>query len=334
MGPSSSPYWAMTFSIVAALGPRCGVAVASKFLAVGNTVPAVGPFGAVATQAAAKVSFKPDLLALLAQGVPVHQALAKVLAADPGSDDRQVGVVALGGGDDGGAGAGGGAAASHTGAGCYPWAGGVTGVAADGAVYAIQGNVLAGPQVVAAVEAAFCAAAAESGSDAEPEAGWDEEPGAAGAAFVRRLVAALLAGDRAGGDRRGRQSAAVLAHEEGSGYDGSGVLADLRVDDHTDPVPELARLVDLSELYFGRPEGVQPLTGELLTEVAARLRALGHEVSAEPALHPDRPDPAVVDLALGAWAGMENLETRLVPGGIDARVLTALRAATPAPADG
>ena len=124
----------------------------------------------------------------------------------------------------------------------------------------------------------------------------------------------VLAGDAAGGDSRGRQSAAILAHAPGAGYDGCGVLADLRVDDHPDAPRELARLHDLSTLLFGTPEDVAPLDGSLREEVAGLLAELGH----------GGPD---VEGGLDDWMSQVNLENRRSPGGIDARVLTELRAA-------
>lgn len=130
----------------------------------------------------------------------------------------------------------------------------------------------------------------------------------------RRLLAALLAGDAAGGDRRGRQSAALYVVDESAGYDGSGIVVDLRVDEHDDAASELARLVELNDLYFGSPEDVQPLQGPLADEVRERLGKLGYR--------------GELDAALGEWAGVENYEMRLTPDGIDARVLAQLRAAT------
>ncbi|MBX6749216.1 MAG: DUF1028 domain-containing protein, partial [Micromonosporaceae bacterium] len=189
-----------------------------------------------------------------------------------------------------------------TGEGCHPWAGGVTG---DG--FAIQGNILAGPQVVEQMREAFLAS--------DPQA-----------PLQRRLHAALLAGDRAGGDRRGRQSAALLVVAKGQGYGGtSDVVADLRVDDHPDPVAELGRLLDLHSLYFDKPDPATllPLTAELAEEVAARLADLGH-----------RPGPGGLDDALADWAGIENLEERMVPGHIDPLVLAHLRSRQPPGASG
>jgi len=276
----------MTFSIVArsADGSAFGVAVASKFLAVGAMVPAAqAGVGAIATQAYANLAYRPQGLALLATGVSAAGVVAALTAADDGRVQRQLGVVGPSG-----------EGATFTGAGCHPWAGGVAG---DG--YAIQGNILAGPQVVERMREAFC--------DSDPQA-----------PLHRRLYAALLAGDRAGGDRRGRQSAALLVVARGQGYGGTGdVVADLRVDDHPDPVAELGRLLDLHSLVFDKPDPATllPLSGDLAEEVARRLATLGF-----------RPGPGGLDEALALWAGIENLEERFVPGHIDPLVLAHLRA--------
>ena len=278
----------MTFSIVATDGTAAGVAVASKFLAVGSVVPEARLdgdgavlVGAAATQASAKWSYKGDALRLLGKGRDAIAAVEEVTAADPGREERQLGVVGVD------------SQATYTGRDCLSWAGGRSG-ADDSGRYAIQGNILVGEQVVADMERAWLHSA--------------------GQPFERRLVAALLAGDVAGGDARGRQSAALLVVAAGEGYDRSGVRADLRVDDHPQAPQELARLLDLSDLYFGGPQDVQPLTGDLAAEVSERLARLGYAGAA--------PD------ALAEWAGVENYEMRLTAEGIDARVLQALRAAT------
>jgi uncharacterized Ntn-hydrolase superfamily protein len=273
----------MTFSIVArsADGRSHGVAVASRFLGVGAYVPAAqAGVGALATQSYANLAYRPQGLTLLGTGVAPAEVVAGLTAADPGRDQRQLGVVGPTG--DG---------ATFTGTGCHDWAGGLAG---DG--YAIQGNILTGKQVVVAMAEAW-----QRSDPAAPLAG--------------RLVAALLAGDRAGGDRRGRQSAALLVVAKGEGYGGtSDVVADLRVDDHPDPVPELTRLLELHELYFGKPDPATllELAGPLAQEVRTRLAELGHD-------HRD------LDAALASWAGVENLEERLVPGRIDPLVLGRLR---------
>ncbi|MEO7420850.1 MAG: DUF1028 domain-containing protein [Ornithinibacter sp.] len=274
----------MTFSIVARDGDAWGVAVASKFLAVGAVVPAVrNGVGAVATQALARVAYLEELLVALAGGASAPDALAAATADDEGRAHRQVGVV----GPEG--------ATTFTGAACFPWAGGVAG--GDGhTAYAIQGNILTGPEVVAAMERTWL--------------------DTAGRRLDARLVAALLAGDAAGGDSRGRQSAAILARSPGAGYDGCGVLADLRVDDHPHAPAELARIHDLSTLYFGEPEAVSALTGPLREEVAARLRELGHR-------------GFDTEVELTTWMSAANLENRQTADGIDERVLTELRRVTP-----
>jgi uncharacterized Ntn-hydrolase superfamily protein len=281
----------MTFSIVArgtaGAESQFGVAVASKFLAVGAAVPAAeSGVGAIATQALANLRYRPDGLRLLRAGNPAAQALAELTADDEQRADRQAGVV----GADG-------AGATYTGSGCYAWAGGRAGISDAGDGYAIQGNILTGPEVVDAMEAAFLAT-----STADP--------------LAARLLAALAAGDEAGGDRRGRQSAALLVVSPGGGYGGgSDVLVDLRVDDHPDPVLELDRLLRLHDLYFGHtdPADCAPLEGRLADEVRGLLASVGF---AEPDL----------DAALVAWAGVENLEERLIRGRIDPQVLDYLRA--------
>ncbi|WP_213456402.1 DUF1028 domain-containing protein [Rhizomonospora bruguierae] len=278
----------MTFSIVArgADGRALGVAVASKFLAVGAAVPAAeAGVGAIATQAFANLAYQPQALALLRTGVPPADVVAGLVAADVGRGHRQVGVVGPTG--DG---------ATFTGPQCHDWAGGVTG---DG--YAIQGNILAGEGVIRAMEAAWLE------STGEPR-------------LAHRLLAALAAGDEAGGDRRGRQSAALYVVEKDKGYGGtSDVAVDLRVDDHPRPVAELSRLLDLHILLFERPDeaSLLDLTGPLAAEVRALLAAAGSTGG---------PD---LDADLAEWAGVENLEERLVPGRIDPLVLAHLRASAP-----
>jgi uncharacterized Ntn-hydrolase superfamily protein len=277
----------MTFSIVArsADGRAHGVAVASKFLSVGAAVPAAqAGVGAIATQSYANLAYRPQGLSLLGTGVRAADVVAGLTAADPGRAQRQLGVV----GDTGDG-------ATYTGSACHAWAGGVAG---DG--FAIQGNILTGPDVVEAMHTSWL------GTDP-------------GVPLARRLLAALLAGDRAGGDRRGRQSAALLVVARGQGYGGtSDVVADLRVDDHADPVPELARLLDLHSLYFDKPDSANLLTlsGVLAEEVRARLAELGHL---------GEPTPDGLDAALADWAGIENLEERMVAGHIDPLVLAHLR---------
>ncbi|MFG2100926.1 DUF1028 domain-containing protein [Micromonospora echinaurantiaca] len=278
----------MTFSIVArsADGRLHGVAVASRFLAAGALVPAAeAEVGALATQAHVNLAYRPQGLTMLRTGVAAADVVAGLVAADPDRDHRQLGVVAATG-----------PGATFTGPMCHDWAGGQAG---DG--WAAQGNILAGPQVIDAMRDAWL------GGGALP--------------FPERLLAALRAGDQAGGDRRGRQSAGLLVVERGGGYGGTGdALVDLRVDDHADPVTELGRLLAVHTLLFSRPDPATllELTGAVAAEVGALLAALGHPV-----------DPADPQEALFSWAGMENLEERLVPGRIDPVVLDHLRKAVP-----
>jgi uncharacterized Ntn-hydrolase superfamily protein len=272
----------MTFSIVArsADGQSWGVAVASKFLAVGAVVTAAAAdAGALAAQAMPDLSHRPKGLQLLREGHRAQQALEALLADDEGRAHRQTGVVDRDGGS-----------ASYTGAECIDWAGD-----RQGAGYAVQGNCLAGADVVAAMELTWQQAKAEP--------------------LPHRLLAALRAGDAAGGDKRGRQSAALLVVTPAGGYGGtSDVQVDLRVDDHPEPVTELARLLDLHDLYFGHPDPdtLRPLSGDLATDVRDLLAQTGHTGDD-------------LDDTLLTWMGVENYEERHVPGSIDPLVLDKLR---------
>ena len=186
--------------------------------------------------------------------------------------------------------------ATYTGAECTDWAGGVAGKG-----YAIQGNILEGSRVIALMEEAWL------GSD-------PREP------LSRRLLAALSAGDAVGGDKRGRQSAALfVAGDEGGYGGGDDVIVDLRVDDHHAPIPELARLLTIHEMLFGKPDpkNLMPLTGALAEEVRSLLGAQGFIAGDVTTTEIDR--------VLAAWAGVENLEERLVPGHLDPVVLAHLR---------
>lgn len=210
-----------TFSIVAycAAEKAWGVAVASKFPAVGAVVPwAQAEVGAVATQSYARLSFGPDGLALMADGHSAADALSRLLAADEGRETRQVALVDARG-----------RAAAHTGSQCHDWAGHKTGQG-----FSAQGNLLAGEAVLEAMAAAFGRAEGE---------------------LADRLVAALRAGEYAGGDRRGKQSAAVQVVRPQGGYGGDNDrYLDLRVDDADEPVKDLTALVQLHHLYFQPPK--------------------------------------------------------------------------------
>jgi uncharacterized Ntn-hydrolase superfamily protein len=269
----------VTFSIVARSddGLSWGVAVASKFLAVGKVAPAaIAGIGALATQADANVAWKAIGLGLLDEGLDAPAAVARMIADDDKPEHRQLGLVDANG-----------TSATHTGAECLDWAGGV---AAPGV--AIQGNILAGPQVVEAMLGAW--------QDGAPEL-----------PFAHRLLAALSAGDAAGGDRRGRQSAALLVVRDGAGYGGlDDIAVDLRVDDHPQPIPELTRLLDLNDFYLTAPAEADrvPLTAELAAELDTRARALGHD-------------------SFLAWVATENYEMRVGEdaGWVDQRVLEIIK---------
>jgi uncharacterized Ntn-hydrolase superfamily protein len=278
----------VTFSIVATNADRSqfGVAVASKFLAVGSAVPAArAGAGALATQAWANTAYKADGLALLTNGANAQETVATLTGLDAGREQRQLGVVDAHG-----------TAATYTGGECSDWAGGVAG---DG--YAIQGNILAGSRVIGLMEEAWLGA--------DPR-----EP------LARRLLAALVAGDAVGGDKRGRQSAALFVAGDAGGYGGhDDIMVDLRVDDHEAPIPELARLLTIHELLFGKPDpkDLLLLEGALAEEVRSLLGAQGYIAGGVMI--------AELDRVLAAWAGVENLEERLVPGKLDPILLQHLR---------
>jgi len=276
-----------TFSIVACdLANRAwGVAVASKFLAVGAVVPwAQGDAGAVATQSYADVSFGPRGLALLATGLSAEDALSRLLENDKDREQRQVGLVDVQG-----------QAATFTGSACFSWAGGLT-----GSGYAIQGNILAGKQVVYEMERVFLETKGNLPS---------------------RLYAALLAGDRSGGDRRGRQSAAIYVSKPGGSYGGTtDRWIDYRVDDDEDPVPRLGELLEMHELYFGESDKKDriPLKGKPLQQLQDILIHQGYMEGTADGTYDE-----LTKTALRAFTGNENFEERtdLEAGWIDRPVL-------------
>jgi len=236
-----------TFSI-AACDPEAqqwGVAVQSKFLAVGSVVPWAEPqVGAIATQAYANPGYGPDGLALLREGLSAAEVVERLTSEDEGRDERQLGVVDAAG-----------VAAAWTGSSCLDWAGHRT-----GHCYSAQGNILVSGATVDALAETFEATADTPLAD--------------------RLLAALSAAQSAGGDRRGEQSAALRVVQPNGGYAAlSDVLVDLRVDDHRHPIDELARLYELHQQLFGRtPERLWlPLEGELRAEVDERLSGLGYD---------------------------------------------------------
>jgi uncharacterized Ntn-hydrolase superfamily protein len=257
---------------------RWGVATQSKFLAVGSVVPWAAPHvGAIATQSYANPRYGPDGLALLREGLSADEVVERLTSADDDRSQRQLGVVD-----------GEGRAATFTGDGCHPWAGGRTGVG-----YAAQGNILVSGATVDALAETFEATA--------------------GTTLAERLLDCLDAAEAAGGDSRGRQSAALLVVERDGGYAGlSDTLIDLRVDDHADPLGELRRLYRLHDELFGRTPRDEWITVDdaLRAEIRGLLERAGHTNLAD-------------------WAGVVNLEER-VDGDdeIDPVVLERLREET------
>ena len=236
-----------TYSIVACdlEEKQWGVAVQSKFLAVGSVVPWAEPqVGAIATQAYANPSFGPNGLALLREGLSANEVVERLTSGDEGRDQRQLGVVDANGGS-----------ASWTGPGCNDWAGHRTG---EG--YAAQGNILVGEETVTALATTF---------EANPHL-----------PLSQRLIECLEAAQAAGGDRRGQQSASLVVVQKDGGYAGlSDILVDLRVDDHERPIQELRRIAGLHSRLFGLSprEDWLPLEGELRAEVGERLARLGYD---------------------------------------------------------
>jgi uncharacterized Ntn-hydrolase superfamily protein len=283
----------VTFSIVGfdPANGDLGIAVASKFPCVGAVVPwAKAGVGAVATQAWANTDLGPDGLRLMASGMPAAPALDAVLEGDDGRDQRQAGFVDANGG-----------AATFTGSGCEDWAGG-----ASGDHFAAQGNILTGEAVVAAMADAFVGAAGD---------------------LSDRLLAAVLAGDAAGGDRRGRQSAALVVVREGGGYQGrNDRYIDLRVDDHPEAPAELARLFRVwDDTMLGRDDPPLEATPELVGEIQRRLAALGRYEGSTGGTYDDATRSAIAE-----WAGWSNLEDRLRGDDMISRYLVVeLRDATP-----
>lgn len=242
-----------------------GVATQSKFLAVGSVVPWAEPHvGAIATQAYANPRYGPEGLDLLRAGHSAEDVVAALTEADTDSDHRQLGVID-----------GQGRGATFTGEGCDDWAGGRVG---DG--YAAQGNILVSGDTVDAIAATFEANA--------------------GPPLAERLIECLAAGQVAGGDSRGQQSAALLVVAKDGGYAGlSNVLVDLRVDDHEQPISELRRLYGLHQAIFGKTPREEWLDVDesLGTELGERLARLGYE--------------GELGEALRHWGGRENLEERI-----------------------
>ncbi|MED4015960.1 DUF1028 domain-containing protein [Sutcliffiella cohnii] len=270
----------MTYSIIGYCEKEkeWGVAVQSKFLGVGAVVPfAQAGVGAIATQSYANTSYGPNGLQLLSEGKSAQEVVNLLKEADPERELRQFGVIDATGN-----------AATFTGEKCYDWAGGKT-----GKHYAAQGNILVSEATVLAMAETF---ESSSGTLAE------------------RLLKALAAGQAAGGDSRGQQSAALLVVKEKGGYGGfNDRYIDLRVDDHPQPIDELIRIYELQQLYFAptKKENVLKIEGETEEELTAHLARLGY-LSKNNTLQE----------ALTAYLHTENFEGReQEPGYLDREVL-------------
>lgn len=261
-----------TFSIVAAdpEAGEVGVAVASRFFAVGTVVPfAKAGVGAVATQSFANTTYGPRGLELLERGVAADEVVRVLTRGDDGREQRQLGVVSANG-----------VAATYTGAKCNAWAGG-----RSGPNYAVQGNILASAEVVAAMEGAFVQSK--------------------GKTLAERLYAAIVAGDKAGGDARGRQSIAVLVARAKGGYGGFTDRAiDLRVDDHADPIVEMGRLLGIGLVNDLWNRGWTAFTEKRFEEARGFQERASTMAEKQPAVLPEvLYDLAVIRLAAGDRAG-------------------------------
>jgi uncharacterized Ntn-hydrolase superfamily protein len=225
--------------------------------------------GAIATQAAANLAYGEDGLRMLSLGFSAEETLRKLTERDAEREERQMGIVDAQG-----------RAATFTGKNTFSWSGGVT-----GKNYACQGNILAGGDVVKNMAQVL-----------------ESAPGS----FPERLVAALEAGQRAGGDRRGRESAALLVVRKGAGYGGVGdKWIDLRVDDHPEPIQELKRLLGVHNLYFGLTEKTHKLDAALTREIQGILQATGFYDGPVNGAYDQRTSKALED-----FQGWENLEMR------------------------
>ncbi len=269
-----------TFSIVA-FDPKTkdlGVAVESRFVAVGAVVPwAEAGVGAVATQSFANTAYGPRALSLLRKGLHPKEVIKQLTAKDRMAAQRQVGVVDARG-----------RSASFTGEECFDWAGHVV-----GRNYACQGNILAGEAVVKGMARAF-----ESTEGDLPV----------------RLLAALHAGQRAGGDKRGQESAALVVVRERAGYGGlNDRWIDVRVDDHPAPIDELTRVFnvyDVTLLNRESPADVVALTPAVVKEIQEGLARLGFYHGPIGGKY-----DTATKVAFEAWAGINNFENKLPSGG-------------------
>jgi len=277
----AAPPQPSTFSIAAADpgAGEVGVAVASRFFAVGAVVPwARAGVGAVATQANANTTFGPRGLELLSLGLTPEETVKVLLRTDSGNNARQVGIVSAAGDS-----------ATYSGPGCTPWAGG-----RKGPSYAVQGNILAVENVVVAMESAFLA------SKGKP--------------LAERLFAALMAGDAAGGDSRGKQSAAILVCRAKAGFNGfTDRAVDIRVDDGPEPFVEIGRLLGLAMVNDAWNRGWTAFTEKRFPEALTWQERAAARAESQPGMLPEvLYDLAVIRLASGDKAGAQAAVKRAI----------------------
>lgn len=263
----------MTFSIVARDKEtgELGIAVQSKFISVGAVVPWIDlSAGAIATQASANLEYGRQGIKLLASGLPAKQVMNVLLELDTGRDNRQVGIVDLQGN-----------AVTYTGKSCYNWAGGMT---ADGVT--AQGNILVSEETISAMLDTFLKTKGD---------------------LAEKLLTALEAGQKAGGDRRGQQSANLRVYKKNGGYGGgSDVYIDVRVDDHPQATSELRRVFELYSMTMlerENPNDVTELTSVVYTEIGKKLQELGY-------LESDNYNEKIVQPAFTKWIHTENFENK------------------------
>lgn len=278
-----------TFSIVGRdpLTGELGVAVQSKFLAVGSAVPyAKANVGAIATQALANLDFGEIGLSLLQKGYTAQQVMEALKQLDSNIEDRQFGIVDAKGGS-----------VSFTGRNCFDYAGSI---AEEN--LACQGNILVSDATVKALADTF-----------------KQTTGT----LARRLVAALDAAQHAGGDRRGRQSASLLVVKEKGSYGGyNDRYIDLRVDDDPEPIEKLSHLLDLHEMYFNKPtpEEIVEVDIEIAKQIQVALQKRGYYQGEINGFYDE-----MTRNAYASFCGWENYEERVLEGNqVDRNVLAIL----------
>lgn len=278
-----------TFSIIGfdPATEELGIAVQSKFLGVGAVVPwAKAGVGAIATQAMANLHYGELGLELLERGYTAEETLQALIALDPDHEERQVGIVDASGNG-----------ISYTGKNCFSYAGGLS-----GENFACQGNILANEETVLALKEVFLNSSGTIGE---------------------RLVKALEAAQNAGGDKRGRQSAALLVVKEKGSYGGYNDRAiDLRVDDHPQPIKELQRLLQLHEMYFQKTKEEEklPADHDYVERLQKALDKLGYYKGPVHGRFDEETRKSYEQ-----FCGVENFEERMISGNwLDKNVLAFL----------